>query len=50
MEPRIVEVELNLQQMELVERFCEEEGLADPAAALRFGLRAYLADQAGVEA
>jgi len=44
----IVEVELNMQQMELVERLCETEGLAGPGAALAAGLAAYLAAQAQV--
>lgn len=41
----IVEVELNMQQMELVERLCAAEGLPEPGAALAAGLAAYLAAQ-----
>lgn len=46
----IVEVELNMQQMELVERLCAAEGLSEPGAALGAGLAAYLAAQAQVTA
>jgi hypothetical protein len=43
----VVDVVLNVQQLELIERLCAELGLASPAEALRLGLREHHAAQGG---